>query len=104
MCFICCGQGAPVSSVLTVTFTRRAAEELENRIAEKLERDEESAGTQPPRADTLHALALEYWAKSFAAAPVLMSEDGAFRVFCEANSDVDTKDLRGRLEAYRAAA
>ncbi len=102
--FYLLGQGAPVSSVLTVTFTRRAAEELENRIAEKLERDEESAGTQPPRADTLHALALEYWAKSFAAAPVLMSEDGAFRVFCEANSDVDTKDLRAawkRIELRR---
>ncbi len=69
-------EGTAPKRILAVTFTRRAAAELDERLG---------GGDGPmPRTDTLHALALELWHRTHDT-PVLLSEDAAFRVFNEAN-------------------
>ncbi len=75
--------------ILAVTFTRRAAQELQSRLLAEFG---ENSGI--PRADTLHALAFEYWAQAYAETPVLLSEESAFQVFCEANADATRQRLR----------
>jgi uncharacterized protein (TIGR00375 family) len=80
--------GTPPDKILAVTFTRRAAGELRERLASRLD-----AG-QAPRADTLHALALEVWAASGGAEPVLLSEDAARRLFGSVNPELTGSRLR----------
>lgn len=68
--------GVPVERILAVTFTRRAAAELRERLALVLQ------GTALPRADTLHALALSQWADD--QLPTVLSEEGARTIFAKA--------------------
>jgi uncharacterized protein (TIGR00375 family) len=70
--------GVSPAGILAVTFTRRAASELRSRLAGQ---GEEAA--KGPRADTLHALAFEYWASVTGQAPVLLSEQAARALFAE---------------------
>lgn len=82
--------GTPAGKILAVTFTRRAAGELSERLARAL-------GGQPAgqvRADTLHALAFEFWAKQPGETPVLLDEDACLRVFAEANLDESAQRRR----------
>ncbi len=80
-------QGENARHILAVTFTRRAAGELGERLAVAYQ-----GATAFPRADTLHALALEYWARSYDHPPVLLDEEGARRVFRGANSGTGIRD------------
>lgn len=75
--------------ILTLTFTRRAAGELGRRLVEM--RGEQEA---LPRADTLHALAFECWTAIHGEAPVILSEEGAQRVFAEATPDLAANDRK----------
>lgn len=75
--------------ILALTFTRRAARELEERLVARF--GENSA---LPRADTLHALAFEYWTQAYAEAPVILAEEPATRVFREANHDAPEHKLK----------
>jgi len=66
--------------ILVVTFTRRAAQELRERLL-VLQGENEAL----PQADTLHAMAYEFWLRIQGEAPILLSEDAARRVFAAAN-------------------
>lgn len=77
--------GAPPDSIAIVTFTRRAAEELRERLAARL--GPEGADARLPLADTLHALALALWTARRGQPPVLLSEDAAKKLFLESLPD-----------------
>ncbi|MBA4356353.1 MAG: hypothetical protein C0405_01355 [Desulfovibrio sp.] len=71
--------GVPVDALAVVTFTRRAASELSERLAAL-----RGKGAALPLADTLHALALALWTMRRGQPPVLLSEDAAKKIFLEA--------------------
>lgn len=87
-------QGESTRHILAVTFTRRAAQELNDRLLKILGEKDKSSSVSLPRADTLHALAFEYWTAAYAEAPTLLSEEGAFRAFQEANIGQPKQKLR----------
>lgn len=79
--------GVPAKHILAVTFTRRAAIELDERLKEAL-------GENPiPTSDTLHALAFALWSRMHDT-PVLLSETSARRVFMEVNTGEKAALLR----------
>ncbi|MDY7000308.1 MAG: UvrD-helicase domain-containing protein [Thermodesulfobacteriota bacterium] len=82
-------KGERARSILAVTFTRRAAGELQKRLVEL--RGEKQA---LPRADTLHALAHECWTEAYGEAPVILTEAAAIKVFAEANPGLRAKRLK----------
>ncbi len=86
--------GIDARRILAVTFTRRAAAEMDERLAAALGED-----APLPRTDTLHALAFEYWHRATPTPPVLLSEEAARRVFAEANPDEPAQRLREAWEA-----
>jgi uncharacterized protein (TIGR00375 family) len=69
-------KGVGPRRILAVTFTRRAAREMNRRLLET--RGEKEA---LPRADTLHALAFEHWTKAYGEAPTVLDEEAARRAF-----------------------
>jgi len=75
--------GADPAALLVVTFTRRAAQELKERL-----------GDTPVRADTLHAMAHDYWTEAYGEKPVLLSEEAARRLFAEVNPDLTGPKLK----------
>lgn len=80
--------GTPPEAILAVTFTRRAAAELRDRLAR-------AVGDGPlPQADTLHALALSVWTEAGGQEPVLLSEDAARRLFASVNPELSGAKLR----------
>ena len=68
--------GVPASDMAAVTFTRRAAGELRERLT--LFMRAAGMGGEVPEADTLHALALRRWV---GAAPLLLPEEAARKAF-----------------------
>ncbi len=86
--------GAPAQSIAVVTFTRRAADELRERLSARLGPD-----VDLPIADTLHSLALDLWTARRGQPPVLLSEDAARRMFMEALPD--SMPRRDRLALHR---
>ena len=74
--------GIPAQRILAVTFTRRAAAELRERLERAL-----GEGVPLPQADTLHALALSHWSASAEEAlPAVLPEETARSVFAKANA------------------
>ncbi|MDP2847881.1 MAG: UvrD-helicase domain-containing protein [Humidesulfovibrio sp.] len=90
--------GATPESLAIVTFTRRAADELHERLAAHF-----GPNALLPLADTLHALALDLWTARKGQPPVLLSEDAARRMFLDALGDVGAEDLpkSERLALFR---
>ena len=84
--------------ILAVTFTRRAASEMDERLAAALGRL-----AVLPRTDTLHALALEAWHNTQGGVPVLLSEESARQVFAEANPGENAQTLREAWQAVSLA-
>jgi len=72
-------RGHSPRKLLAVTFTRRAAQELNQRLLVAFGQE-----AVLPRADTLHALGFEYWAQAMETTPVLLDEDAGRRAFAEA--------------------
>ncbi|MDR1490713.1 MAG: UvrD-helicase domain-containing protein [Desulfovibrio sp.] len=82
-------QGIDPRRILAVTFTRRAAAEIDARLAAEFGQD-----ALLPRTDTLHALGLELWHKSQADPPVLLNEESSLSVFAEANAGEKPQRLK----------
>ncbi len=87
-------EGVAPGAMLVLTFTRRAARELRDR----LERDRQ--GGRVPRADTLHALAYEFWSEELGEAPVLLSEESSRQVFAAANPDLTRPECKAAWSAF----
>ncbi|CAK7056329.1 MAG: ATP-dependent DNA helicase Rep [Desulfovibrio sp.] len=94
-------KGVSARHILAVTFTRRAAGEMDERLAARL-REKYGRDAAVPRSDTLHALAFELWHKTHDA-PTLLSEEAAKRVFAETNGDVPKPKLREAWDAIALA-
>jgi superfamily I DNA/RNA helicase len=91
-------QGVSPRSILAVTFTRRAASELDERLGDLL-----GGNSTLPRSDTLHALALEVRHRLHENLPLLLSEENARQVFAEANAGLAPQILRERWSALALA-
>ncbi len=92
--------GVSARQILAVTFTRRAAGEMDARLAAALP---EAGAGHLPRTDTLHALAFELWHRTHDEAPVLLGEEAARRVFAEANPELGSAQLRGAWDRLNLA-
>lgn len=91
-------QGASPEKIVAVTFTRRAAAEMQRRLADEL-----GPETALPQADTLHALALDLWFRTFSSLPMILSEESARRVFDEANKGENRQIRNTAWRALNAA-
>jgi superfamily I DNA/RNA helicase len=87
-------EGVSPDDMAAVTFTRRAAEEMHDRLAALLPKE------RIPRVDTLHALALERWQGE---KPVILSAEGALRAFLAANQAMEKKDAAQAFSALELA-
>ncbi len=85
--------GVSPRRILALTFTRRAARELEERLVRLF-----GESVSLPRADTLHALAFEHWKQAWGAAPVVMREQEAQAVFFESGVDNDKQSMKAAWE------
>lgn len=87
-------RGTRARRILSLTFTRKAAEEMNERMKKMLGEDEVM-----PRADTLHALAFEYWQSAFDQSPIILNEEGARRIFARANPELSGSRLKNAWDA-----
>lgn len=81
--------------ILALTFTRRAATELR----ERLERDIEQ-GAALPQAGTLHAHGFDYWKHVHGEEPVVLNEESSKKIFAEANPSLTDKELARAWRDY----
>lgn len=95
-------KGVSARHILAVTFTRRAAGEMDERLAAMLAA-KHGRDAAVPRSDTLHALAFELWHRVHDEAPTLLSEEAARRVFAEANGALTPARLREAWETLSLA-
>ncbi len=75
--------------ILILAFTRKAAQELKERLAEA-RGPEQSL----PRAETIHALAYEYWQSIYGEQPLILGDDEARKVFSIANPELKGAALK----------
>lgn len=91
-------QGADPKGMVILTFTRKAARELKERLAQNYPK-----GAVLPKTDTIHALALEYWTQVMGEAPTIISEENARRLFAVANPHIHGKALKAAWEEQALA-
>ncbi|CCO25439.1 UvrD-helicase domain-containing protein [Maridesulfovibrio hydrothermalis] len=87
-------RGTRARRILSLTFTRKAAEEMNERMKNMLGEEEVL-----PRADTLHALAFEYWTSSFEQEPIILNDETSRRVFARANPDITGSRLKAAWQS-----
>lgn len=75
--------------VLVLTFTRKAAWEIKERLARI-----QGADQAQPRAETIHAMAYEYWQSIYGEDPLILDEEEALKVFSMANPDLKGAELK----------
>ena len=96
-------KGVSPRHIVAVTFTRRAAAEMDSRLAAAIAAKMGQGEPILPRTDTLHALAFELWHRTHDEAPILLSEEAARRVFAEANGEKNAGTLRDAWERISLA-
>jgi superfamily I DNA/RNA helicase len=84
-------QGETPKRILALTFTRRAAQEMRERL--KALRGEEA---ELPQAGTLHALCFDYWKHAYSETPIVLPEAAAKQLFAEVNPEFAGKNLDHR--------
>lgn len=87
-------RGARARRILSLTFTRKAAEEMNERMRVMLGEEDVL-----PRADTIHALAFEYWKAVFEEDPIILNEETARRVFARANPELTGHRMKAAWES-----
>jgi len=92
------GDGVNPRHILILTFTRKAAKELQERLA-KLRGEKETL----PRAETLHAMAFEYWQQVHQSEPLILEEKEAKKVFSQANPELKGAELKKAWQEYNLA-
>lgn len=92
--------GQPPRRILVLTFTRRAAVELRERLQHTLGLDEDAP---LPQAGTLHAMAFEYWRHAYGEEPVVIDENAAKSIFAEVNPELTGRDLDQAWKRYNLA-
>lgn len=85
-------QGADPRRMMVVTFTRKAARELQERL-------KTMCTGSLPQTDTLHALALGYWTEALGEPPTLLSEESSRKLFAAANPELSGKALKAAWNA-----
>ncbi len=75
--------------ILVLAFTRKAAKEIKERLAGILGPEQ-----AVPRAETIHAMAYEYWQNIYAEQPLILSEDEARKVFSMASPELKGAALK----------
>ncbi|RQD65480.1 UvrD-helicase domain-containing protein [Desulfonatronovibrio magnus] len=81
--------------ILIVTFTRRAAGEIQERLA-RIHGNDQAL----PRAETIHAMAFEYWQSIHGEEPLILGEEEALRVFSMANEDLKGAALKDEWKNF----
>ncbi|WP_022660695.1 UvrD-helicase domain-containing protein [Paucidesulfovibrio longus] len=92
--------GEPPRRILVLTFTRRAAVELRERLQATLGLD---ADAPLPQAGTLHSLAFEYWRHAYGEEPVVLDEHSAKTIFAEVNPELTGRELDRAWERHNLA-
>lgn len=82
--------------ILAITYTRRAAEEMRERLAPHFAKNE-----RQPVCETLHALAWKILKDKYSFR--LLSEPEAYKLFRQANEDVEVKDAEAAWKAIALA-
>ncbi|MFN2267679.1 MAG: UvrD-helicase domain-containing protein [Desulfonatronovibrio sp.] len=82
-------EGINARHVLVLTFTRKASREIKDRLVQI-----QGSGQALPRAETIHAMAYEYWQSIYGEAPLILDEEDAFKVFSMANPDLKSASLK----------
>lgn len=86
-------EGISPRHILVVTFTRKAALELKERLHSIL-----GEGVGMPCADTLHALAYDYWQKVHKEKPLILDEEGAKKLFAVSNPHLKSREIKESWE------
>jgi len=81
-------KGERARRILALTFTRRAAQEMRDRMKTLLGEDAEM-----PQAGTLHALCFDYWKHAYNETPIVLPEAAAKKLFAEVNPEFAGKNL-----------
>jgi len=82
-------EGVNPRHILVLTFTRRAARELKERLSRMHGPDQAL-----PRTETMHAMAFEYWQSVYGEEPLILGEEEAFKVFSGANPELTGQALK----------
>jgi len=90
--------GANPAEILVLTFTRRAAQELKDRLGDDSPAHGDSASAiadvSSVRADTLHSLGHDHWTEAYGEKPVLLSEEAAMQLYAEVNPELTGNKLK----------
>lgn len=79
--------------ILILAFTRKAALEIQNRLAR-----DHGPEQSLPRAETIHAMAYEYWQSIYGEQPLILGEDEARKVFSTANPELKGSSIKEAWE------
>jgi len=84
--------------ILVVTFTRKAASELRERLISI-----HGENHALPLAETMHAMAFEHWKKVYGEEPLILGEEEAFKVFAESSPELKGSALKKAWQETGAA-